>query len=247
MTASAAATACVAVSGRRKMAAADVEEPGLGDFSSLFETYSAACRTGAGVHDGSDAEFEEGVERVREHLLSASGEAAACMICLESIRPQDPVWSCQQGCHAVMHLPCIQSWSRRTLVAAQEKAAGHPGQPPSAAARGPVCWGCPKCRQDYLTVPSGYSCWCGKVADPEWNPWNAAHSCGERCERPAPGCAHPCMLLCHPGSAAEIDFCAKRVQNLLLIGRVWQSVGRHPATFTDALSCSEAAPDLMCC
>ncbi len=30
------------------------------------------------------------------------------MICLENIRPQDPVWSCQDGCHAVMHLPCIQ-------------------------------------------------------------------------------------------------------------------------------------------
>ncbi len=25
------------------------------------------------------------------------------------------------------------------------------------------------------------------------------HSCGERCERPAQGCGHPCMLLCHPG------------------------------------------------
>ena len=52
--------------------------------------------------------LQEGVERVKEHLLSAAGEAACCMICLESIRPADPVWSCQGGCYAVMHLPCIQ-------------------------------------------------------------------------------------------------------------------------------------------
>lgn len=45
---------------------------------------------------------------MKEHLLSAAGEAACCMICLESIRPADPVWSCQGGCYAVMHLPCIQ-------------------------------------------------------------------------------------------------------------------------------------------
>ncbi len=51
---------------------------------------------------------QEGVERVKEHLLSAAGEAACCMICLESIRPADPVWSCSSGCYAVMHLPCIQ-------------------------------------------------------------------------------------------------------------------------------------------
>lgn len=57
--------------------------------------------------------LQEGVERVREHLLSSTGEAAACMICLESIRPQDPVWSCQDSCYAVMHLPCIQVGSGR--------------------------------------------------------------------------------------------------------------------------------------
>ncbi|KAL4428037.1 hypothetical protein ABPG75_002126 [Micractinium tetrahymenae] len=173
-------------------------------FASLFESYAQACRSGAEVDDGSaDDVFEEGVERVKEHLLSAAGEAAACMICLENIRPQDPVWSCQDGCFAVMHLPCIQSWARRALAAAQAKPAPHPMVDPAgaaaAAARGPAAWGCPKCRQDYTAVPSGYTCWCGKVPDPEWNPWNAAHSCGELCDKPAPGCGHPCVLLCHPG------------------------------------------------
>jgi NF-X1-type zinc finger protein NFXL1 len=51
---------------------------------------------------------QEGVERVKEHLLSATGQAASCMICLEGIRPEDPVWSCRDSCYAVVHLPCIQ-------------------------------------------------------------------------------------------------------------------------------------------
>lgn len=73
--------------------------------------------TGRAVHQGANLALpvvdchcvQEGVERVKEHLLSAAGEAACCMICLESIRPADPVWSCQAGCYAVMHLPCIQA------------------------------------------------------------------------------------------------------------------------------------------
>ena len=75
------------------------------------------------------------MERVREYLLSSSGDAAAaCMICLETLHPTDPVWSCCAGCHACMHLPCTQSWARRTLAAAKEKAQ-HPSLPtrPGAA------------------------------------------------------------------------------------------------------------------
>ncbi|EFN58119.1 hypothetical protein CHLNCDRAFT_34551 [Chlorella variabilis] len=174
--------------------------------STLFESYAAACRTGAEVEggDGGDgAAFEEGVERVKEHLLSASGDGAICMVCLENIRPTDSVWSCQDGCYAVLHLPCVQSWARRTLAMVQEKAEQRldPRLFPAAAAeaRRTAAWGCPKCRQDYEAVPGGYTCWCGKVANPDFNPWGTAHSCGEHCERPAPSCEHPCMLLCHPG------------------------------------------------
>ena len=34
---------------------------------------------------------------------------------------------------------------------------------------------------------------------PNFTTMPPCHSCGERCERPAQGCGHPCMLLCHPG------------------------------------------------
>ncbi|PRW05874.1 putative mitochondrial-processing peptidase subunit beta isoform B [Chlorella sorokiniana] len=181
------------------MAAAEGDDARV--LQALFESYAAACRTGAEAIGEADADaaFEEGVERVKEHLLSAAGEAACCMICLEGIRPADPVWSCQAGCYAVMHLPCIQSWARRTLTTAAEKAGqAQPLFPGAPQPKHSACWACPKCRAEYEAVPSGYFCWCGKEEAPPFNPWNAAHSCGERCERRAQGCGHPCVLLCHP-------------------------------------------------
>lgn len=39
-----------------------------------------------------------------------------------------------------------------------------------------------------------------ELGHPSISSWRPSRcSCGERCDRPAPGCAHPCMLLCHPG------------------------------------------------
>lgn len=117
---------------------------------SLFESYASACRSGAEVDDGADAVFEEGMGRVREHLLSATGAEAACMVCLETIRPEEPVWACADGCHAAMHLPCIQSWARRALADAREKASQrlNPQLFPAAAAEAQrtAAWACPKCR-----------------------------------------------------------------------------------------------------
>jgi NF-X1-type zinc finger protein NFXL1 len=138
---------------------------------------------------------QEGLERVKEHLLAGASEAAVCLVCLENIQPTDPVWSCQDGCYAVMHLTCVQvnvtqaasalgrlalqaalackallcaagapalpshpcvsecalqSWARRTLVTAQEKAAQRPDPrvfpEASAQASTAASWGCPKCR-----------------------------------------------------------------------------------------------------
>lgn len=220
-------------------AAADAGGAGAAALDSVFESYAAACRTGAGVDASLDGLYEEGVERVREHLLSSSGDVAACMICLEPLSPADAVWACQGGCYAAMHLPCIQSWARRALAAARDKSEQRlsPALFPAAAAEAKraAAWGCPKCRcggkgvrcsaggpgpccalqvgtstrcgavgspatatgcckqclrlpapsclgagcrTEYSAVPSGYHCWCGKVQDPAWDPWNAAHRWG---------------------------------------------------------------------
>jgi len=50
----------------------------------VLREYLAAC---GDAGDGEDAVFADGIERVREHLLSSSDGAAACLICLEDIKP----------------------------------------------------------------------------------------------------------------------------------------------------------------
>uniref|UniRef100_A0A452I3U3 NF-X1-type domain-containing protein n=1 Tax=Gopherus agassizii TaxID=38772 RepID=A0A452I3U3_9SAUR len=60
----------------------------------------------------------------------------------------------------------------------------------------------PKCRFEYKRseTPTRYYCYCGKVEDPELDPWLVPHSCGQVCEREfKPPCGHKCLLLCHPG------------------------------------------------
>ena len=60
----------------------------------------------------------------------------------------------------------------------------------------------PKCRHEYPynLRPSVYKCFCGKTENPEDDPWQLPHSCGETCHRPLkPDCGHHCLLLCHPG------------------------------------------------
>ncbi len=60
----------------------------------------------------------------------------------------------------------------------------------------------PKCRNEYSEqqFPDKYYCFCGKETNPENDPWNAPHSCGETCDKALqPECGHFCVLLCHAG------------------------------------------------
>ncbi|KAH7677878.1 NF-X1-type zinc finger protein NFXL1 protein [Dioscorea alata] len=129
------------------------------------------------------------LSKIRSILSSSSSSSSfsACLICLDRVRPDHPIWSCSSGCHAVFHLACIQSW------------ASQPPYRPSAASSD---WPCPKCRLSYpkTLIPRSYYCFCGKVENPPVNPWALPHSCGELCERALrPECGHHCLLLCHPG------------------------------------------------
>ena len=65
-----------------------------------------------------------------------------------------------------------------------------------------IVWACPNCRQTYppAAIPTRYTCYCGKVVDPPFDPWCVPHSCGDPCGRLLrPDCGHKCMILCHPG------------------------------------------------
>jgi NF-X1-type zinc finger protein NFXL1 len=164
---------------------------------------------GGGVAIDADTSlFSEALERISEHVTGDADGMAACLICLEDVKPTDPVWNCSgetttaatnmddnnqddtssSGCYALLHLPCAQAWSRQQLQQLKQQKLNVSS-----------CWGCPKCRKLYTTTPTSYTCFCGKAKDPVFNPWHVAHSCGEECAVKNPLCGHPCMLLCHPG------------------------------------------------
>ncbi|NXO65800.1 NFX1 protein, partial [Phainopepla nitens] len=112
-------------------------------------------------------------------------EKYECMVCCEVVRIVAPVWSCQ-NCYHVFHLNCIKKWAR---------------SPASQAEDGNSGWRCPACQNASLQVPKTYTCFCGKVHNPEWNRNEIPHSCGELCgkKRQCLDCPHLCNILCHPG------------------------------------------------
>lgn len=66
-----------------------------------------------------------------------------------------------------------------------------------------TCYYSPKCRTQYQQkdCPSKYLCFCGKEANPKFDPWLVPHSCGQTCgQNLKPECGHTCLLLCHPGN-----------------------------------------------
>ncbi|GBF94871.1 hypothetical protein Rsub_08114 [Raphidocelis subcapitata] len=166
----------------------------------LFEQYLEACDELSGSEDEErDAAFAQGLARVAEWVSAGSTNSSMCLICLGAIKPREAVWHCAASCYAVFHLGCMQDWSRNQIDAAVARATHSTGAPPP---RHTLEFSCPRCRGLYpaAQVPRGYTCFCGKTQDPEWDPWLAPHTCGELCGRPLPGgCGHNCRLLCHPG------------------------------------------------
>ncbi|XP_014214759.1 protein shuttle craft [Copidosoma floridanum] len=129
-------------------------------------------------------------ERLTEQLNRGNLE---CLVCCESIRQNDYVWSCN-NCYHVLHLKCVQKWAK--------------------SSQDDTGWRCPACQNVTSNVPSDYLCFCGKTNNPEWNRRDIAHSCGEICGRPRSevSCVHKCTLLCHPGacppcSAMVVKYC----------------------------------------
>uniref|UniRef100_A0A8C5I2J9 Transcriptional repressor NF-X1 n=1 Tax=Gouania willdenowi TaxID=441366 RepID=A0A8C5I2J9_GOUWI len=116
-----------------------------------------------------------------------SEEKYECMVCCDVIRLMAPVWSCQ-SCFHVFHLNCIKKWARSP--ASQADAEG---------------WRCPACQNVALKHPTSYTCFCGKVTNPEWQRSEIPHSCGDMCGKKRSGldCNHPCNILCHPGPCPQ--------------------------------------------
>ncbi|XP_070708642.1 transcriptional repressor NF-X1 [Pempheris klunzingeri] len=118
-----------------------------------------------------------------------SEEKYECMVCCDVIRLMAPVWSCQ-SCFHVFHLNCIKKWARSPASQADDSAEG---------------WRCPACQNVALKQPTSYTCFCGKVTNPEWQRTEIPHSCGDMCGKKRSGvdCNHPCNILCHPGPCPQ--------------------------------------------
>lgn len=76
-----------------------------------------------GTSGGEDAELADALQRVREQLHSTQSSAAICLICLETMHNDDAVWHCSRGCCCVLHLLCIQAWSRQQCATSAYSAA----------------------------------------------------------------------------------------------------------------------------
>ncbi|XP_058075009.1 NF-X1-type zinc finger protein NFXL2 isoform X2 [Magnolia sinica] len=200
---------------------------------SIFQTYLQT----SGISSQAD------LSKIRSFLLSSRTGALSCLICLERIRPADPVWSCSSSCHAVFHLFCIQSWARQASALDAQRSAARLSRDHFPSAPVSSNWHCPKCRAVYSlsAIPRTYRCFCGKLEDPPADPWILPHSCGEICGRPLSGnCGHDCLLLCHPGPCPP---CPKLVRSRCFCGSV-EDVRRCALK---VFSCSGPCSKLLAC
>ncbi|EDK41901.1 conserved hypothetical protein [Lodderomyces elongisporus NRRL YB-4239] len=104
-----------------------------------------------------------------------------CLVCTGEIDQDSKVWSCQE-CFRVYDLDCIKDWAIRG----------------SSTNKINKTWRCPSCNYESKKLPSKFTCWCGKVKNPEKNKL-MPFSCGNLCNYKYPNCIHRCLNTCHPG------------------------------------------------
>ncbi|XP_023264150.1 transcriptional repressor NF-X1 isoform X1 [Seriola lalandi dorsalis] len=156
-----------------------------------------------------------------------SEEKYECMVCCDIIRLMAPVWSCQ-SCFHVFHLNCIKKWARSPASQADDSTEG---------------WRCPACQHVVLKNPTSYTCFCGKVTNPEWQRTEIPHSCGDMCGKKRSGvdCNHPCNILCHPGPCPQ---CPAFVTKSCTCGKTSQPMRCGQAT---VLQCDKVCGAVLNC
>ncbi|PAA59530.1 hypothetical protein BOX15_Mlig023225g1, partial [Macrostomum lignano] len=166
----------------------------------IMQSLTADYRRSFGGNEEAVESFGGALDAVRASIDEeqspdgSGGGQTTCLVCIEDVTARQPIWSCP-ACFVSLHLPCTLSWIRSCSVITHAGAAAN-----AASSSG---WTCPNCRASFKAadVPKRYTCYCGRVEDPEFDPWLVPHSCGSRCDRTlnCGGDGHTCLLLCHPG------------------------------------------------
>lgn len=124
--------------------------------------------------------------------LMARG-AVECVICLDRIRRQAPLWNCHT-CYTITHLHCARKWAGHTVENNTDESSNN------IKNTNPVC---PKCRMSIDHTTLFNYCYCSRRKAPSIEPGIVPGSCGEPCRKslgaPGSACPHKCTLLCHPG------------------------------------------------
>ena len=169
----------------------ELSEDDSDKITKLINGYTAA---GPGAGKLESKFVQSLVENLKDVLSSSS-----CLICISSVKKTDSIWSCQ-NCYNSFHINCIQKWAKDSIFQQKNQLEDDPDR---HSKEKEIRWTCPKCRNGYQqsAIPRDYFCYCKKVRDPKFDPWNAPHSCGELCglSLSGAGCEHKCLLLCHPG------------------------------------------------
>lgn len=175
--------------------------------------------------------------RTHEDISNAAYE---CPICTSEVTGSSRVWSCKT-CWTVFHLSCIKKWSTdEGSTLSQQRNVGD--LPP------PRQWRCPGCNLPKDILPSIYTCWCEKEADPKSISGIPPHSCGQTCGklRLLPRkCPHPCELLCHAGPCSPCThlgplqscFCGKKQDSRRCVD----------TNYDTGWSCGDICGELMPC
>lgn len=188
----------IAESSTATNAATSTPESGNGDNTPSKRRRKPRNKKMSAVHNHAlgGAEADDLTASLVEGLSSGDYE---CMICFDSIKQRESVWSCAV-CWAVFHLRCVGKWGRKS---AQESNA-------STSASSQAGWRCPGCQSVSIDIPSEYRCFCSKTLNPPYNRYATPHSCGNTCGRNR-NCPHACTMPCHPGPCRPCESLAPPV------------------------------------
>lgn len=133
----------------------------------------------------SDAEVDPTDESLSTTIIQEIDDGTyICLVCTCEIDRHLEIWSCQ-NCYRVYDLECINDWATRgSSTNAQNE------------------WRCPACNVEHRTIPSKFTCWCGRVTRPSADTL-IPFSCGNPCNVKYPHCVHSCSSVCHPGKHPE--------------------------------------------